>query len=278
MSKMQSFRGAPGFVDGSSEVDKADKEIPEMIHQARWWIPSTRHPQEPPSRPRIALSPSSTSLSSASFRLVPNAFDRLESLLPDIRVARFSYDYITQCAHVTMVETTVHHQCNRGIGTLLESAVERLSGIVAAFTTAEQHEQNGEVEALQTVFKRLRSVYCDGAAAIVVPNKCYRAPDNQLIDNETKFPFSPFVIEISCSQSFQNAKEKAELYSKISDGHIRTVLVVDINYPSISYIRLHLFATETAPTGDRVLREVQSLTLFDFADTAPVLFCFVCAS
>ncbi|KAF6791674.1 hypothetical protein CSOJ01_14314 [Colletotrichum sojae] len=282
MAKMQFLTGAPGFVNDSSEVNKADKEIPEM---SRFSPSKNDQTKSIGGFPRLdtpenlqadletlcrlqTSAPSSTSPYSASFHLAPNAFNRLESLLADIRVARFSYDYITQSAEITMVETTVHNQCNRGIGTLLESAVEGLSGLVTAFATAEHHE---EVEALQTVSRRLRNVYCDGAAAIVVSEKCYKAPDNQLIDHETKFPFPPFVVEISYSQSFENVKKKAEQYSKISDGHIRTVLIVDIDYPAISHMRLHLFATETAPTGERVLREVESITLFDLADAAPVI-------
>ncbi|KAF6826183.1 hypothetical protein CMUS01_09550 [Colletotrichum musicola] len=287
MAEMQFLTGAPGFVNGSSEVNKADKEIPEMLQSQSRFFPSKNDQTksiggfprlDTPENLQADLeslcrlqnsAPSSTSPSSAFFHLSPNAFDRLESLLADIRVARFSYDYITQSAEVTMVETTVHNQCNRGIGTILESAVERLSGLVTVFATAGHHEQKEEVDALQTVSRRLRNVYCDGAAAIVVPEKCYRAPDNQFIDRETKFPFPPFVVEISYSQSFENAKKKAEQYSTISDGHIRTVLIVDIEYPGISHMRLHLFATETAPTGERVSREVQSITLFDLADAAP---------
>ncbi|KAF6837392.1 hypothetical protein CPLU01_03016 [Colletotrichum plurivorum] len=39
-----------------------------------------------------------------------------------------------------------------------------------------------------------------------------------------------------------------------------TVHILDGQYPDISYIRLHVFATETAPTDQRALHEVQSLT------------------
>ncbi|KAF9869916.1 hypothetical protein CkaCkLH20_12623 [Colletotrichum karsti] len=79
-------------------------------------------------------------------------------------------------------------------------------------------------------------------------------------------PIPPFIVEIWYNQSPKDPENQAEKYVKQTNGDIRTVLILDVQYPNISSIRVYLFATDMAAGGRPVLREVQSLTLFDFAD------------
>ncbi|KAJ0330576.1 hypothetical protein COL922a_012359 [Colletotrichum nupharicola] len=323
MAIMQFFTSAPGFVDGK-EINKADREITEMVretaHQtvksllsspARSQLQS-QSPLSPSEHdqtksigetPRLdtpenlqadleylcllqTSAPSSSFPPSASFHLGPDALGRLELLLARIRVARFSYDFVTQSAYIMMVETTIYSQCNRAIGILLESAIEQLADAVTAAAVAatpataygpqlghdnddgteNQNEQNEQNESLHILSRRLRQVWSDNAVRIVVPNKLKTDPDNQFIDDGAASPIPPFVVEISYSQSLKDAMNKAELYVEHTNAHIRTVLILDVQYPNISSIRVHLFATEMTAAGRPVLHEVQSLTLFDFAD------------
>ncbi|KAF5513249.1 hypothetical protein CGCF413_v001777 [Colletotrichum fructicola] len=296
MATMQFFTGAPGFVDGK-EINKEDREITEMSplspseHDQTKSIGETPRLDTPENLQAdleyLCLlqtsAPSSSFPPSASFHLAPDALGRLELLLAHIRVARFSYDFVTQSAYIMMVETTIHSQCNRAIGILLESAIEQLADAVTAAAAAATpataygpqlghdnddgtENQNEQNESLHILSRRLRQVWSDNAVRIVVPNKLKKDPDNQFIDDGAASPIPPFVVEISYSQSLKDAMNKAELYVEHTNAHIRTVLILDVQYPNISSIRVRLFATEMTAAGRPVLHEVQSLTLFDFAD------------
>ncbi|KAK1962505.1 hypothetical protein LY78DRAFT_672522 [Colletotrichum sublineola] len=199
-----------------------------------------------------------------SFHLASRHLHILERLLAERRVARFSYDFVTEHAYVVMMETTIHNQCNRGVGRLIEQAILDVAASVAAYGP----RQGVEADVAARLSRRLRRVQSNGSVKVESRGRLRSEPDNQFIDRDASSSATPpFVVEVAYSQSLERAIDKANLYVQRTKGLIRTVLIVEVQYPQVSWVRLHLFAAGRAGV-DLVTFEAQRLTLFD--DTVQV--------
>ncbi|WYZ36310.1 hypothetical protein EsH8_XII_000060 [Colletotrichum jinshuiense] len=206
--------------------------------------------------PGSSASPSPT----AEFRLAPEHLSRFQSLLRQLRIARFSYDFPSSYARVVMVESTLHAQAIRRASELVMRARDDMVAAVSAYANGLQDAQLAADAAHLAI--RLENLLDNGAAKVELPGGLLRQPDMQLIDLPGASRLPPFVVEIAFGQTRQSAAAKAKQYLAQTDGRIRAVLILDFQYPKASSVRLGLWTVNSeAGVIDPV--EVQNSTLFD---------------
>ncbi|GJD05494.1 hypothetical protein ColKHC_14319 [Colletotrichum higginsianum] len=210
----------------------------------------------PGSSASASASPSPT----AEFRLAPEHLNRFQSLLRQLRIARFSYDFPSSYARVVMVESTLHAQAIRRASELVIRARDDMVTAVSAYANGLQDAQPAADAAHLAI--RLENLLDNGAAKVELPGGLLRQPDMQLIDLPGVSKLPPFVVEIAFGQTRQSAAAKAKQYLAQTDGRIRAVLILDFQYPKASSVRLGLW---TAHSDAKVIDpvEVQNSTLFD---------------
>ncbi|KAK6206267.1 hypothetical protein QIS74_13686 [Colletotrichum tabaci] len=203
-----------------------------------------------------SASPSPT----AEFRLAPEHLNRFQSLLCQLRIARFSYDFPSSYARVVMVESTLHAQAIRRASELVMRARDDMVAAVSAYANGLQDAQPAADAAHLAI--RLENLLDNGTAKVELPGGLLRQPDMQLIDLPGASKLPPFVVEIAFDQTRQSAAAKAKQYLAQTDGRIRAVLILDFQYPKASSVRLGLW---TAHSDARVIDpvEVQNSTLFN---------------
>ncbi|TQN72338.1 hypothetical protein CSHISOI_03235 [Colletotrichum shisoi] len=212
----------------------------------------------------LFLPPGSSASASPSptteFRLAPEHLNRFQSLLRQLRIARFSYDFPSSYARVVMVESTLHAQAIRRASELVIRARDDMVAAVSAYANGLQDAQPAADAAHLAI--RLENLLDNGAAKVELPGGLLRQPDMQLIDLPSASKLPPFVLEIAFGQTRQSAAANAKQYLAQTDGRIRAVLILDFQYPKASSVRLGLW---TAHSDARVIDpvEVQNSTLFD---------------
>ncbi|KAL9117496.1 MAG: hypothetical protein Q9187_005968 [Circinaria calcarea] len=102
-----------------------------------------------------------------------------------------------------------------------------------------------------------RKIYCMGTSRIYLlynEVEFEKSPDNQFIHLEASYP--GVVFEISYSQEGANLESLAETYILCSNGDIRVVVGIDMDYPSISSASVSLWQAKYIEEPDTTMPTV----------------------
>ncbi|WYZ36470.1 hypothetical protein EsH8_XV_000023 [Colletotrichum jinshuiense] len=143
-----------------------------------------------------------------TFHVLPADLPTLQSYTSVLRITRLYYNHATERAILTMGESPLHYHCQEALANLIDKSKDDL--------------------AILAVAAKLRRIYSNGSVEIGC-DRFVAQPDLSFIDDESILP--SLVGEIAYSQTTQDVEAKAMSYIADSQGEIRAVFILDIEYP-----------------------------------------------
>lgn len=140
---------------------------------------------------------------------------------------RFEYDFPSQLVELDMTESKMHSLFGFFSATLFKDAIDHYVPLVQDVT----------------IRLRLKAVVNFSTSKLEVKKKLRRQADWALGSATDYLPL--LICEIPFSQSFEDAKAKAILYLRSSNGKIETCIIFDIDYPKANV------ATVSIVTADK---------------------------
>ncbi|KAK2053722.1 hypothetical protein LY76DRAFT_608943 [Colletotrichum caudatum] len=177
-----------------------------------------------------------------TFYLPQDRLDKFEECVTESTVSRFCYQFHTGRTDVVMGETVIHFRCSKGVTSLVERAIEdMIPAVREAVVTPEG------ADTAQRLASRLANIQDHGTVNVEASGKWRRQPDAQFREvglgiHSPEFPC--FIVETAFSQPACDVAEKARSYIRDSNGQIRAVLVLDIQYPDASDVAFSLWAAD----------------------------------